>query len=115
MSSYACVELPTQIDKIAEHVEAFQHLYSRGKTPVSYVVSQDSRLTFRSTIVMLFHGATDLETGKTKMIEALTVNAMSTIALLMAIEIMYPLKRWIHVFLDNAKYLALLQKTKAAT
>lgn len=50
------------------------------------------------------HGAIDLETGNTRMIEALTVNAMSTIALLMAIEIMYPLKRWIHVFLDNAKY-----------
>lgn len=50
------------------------------------------------------HGAIDLETGKTKMIEVLTVNALSTIALLMAIEIMYPLKRWIHVFLDNAKY-----------
>lgn len=50
------------------------------------------------------HGAIDLETGKTKMIEVLTVNAMSTIALLMAIEILYPFKRWIHVFLDNAKY-----------
>jgi transposase len=50
------------------------------------------------------HGALDLETGKTKMIEVLTVDAASTIALLMAIEIMYPLKRWIHVFLDNARY-----------
>ena len=50
------------------------------------------------------HGAIDLETGKTKMIEVLTVDAASTIALLMAIESMYPLKRWIHVFLDNARY-----------
>jgi len=25
---YACVELPAQIDKIAAHVEAFQHLYN---------------------------------------------------------------------------------------
>ena len=50
------------------------------------------------------HGAIDLETGKTKMIDVLTINAMSTIALLMAIELMYPLKRWIHVFLDNARY-----------
>jgi transposase len=50
------------------------------------------------------HGAIDLETGKTKMIEVLTVNALSTIALLLAIETMYPLKRWIHVFLDNARY-----------
>jgi transposase len=50
------------------------------------------------------HGAIDLETGKTKMLEVLTVNAASTIALLTAIMIMFPLKRWIHVFLDNAKY-----------
>jgi transposase len=50
------------------------------------------------------HGAIDLETGKTKMIEVLTVDALSTIALLLAIETMYPLKRWIHVFLDNARY-----------
>ncbi len=42
---YACVELPTQIDKIAEHVEAFQHLYNyhrphgalAGKTPAEYL------------------------------------------------------------------------------
>jgi len=50
------------------------------------------------------HGAIDLETGQTRMIEALTVNAVSTIALLSAIEAMYPKKRKIHVFVDNAKY-----------
>jgi transposase len=50
------------------------------------------------------HGAIDLETGKTRMLEVLTVDALSTIALLIAIELMFPLKRWIHVFLDNAKY-----------
>ena len=50
------------------------------------------------------HGAIDLETGKTRMIEVLTVDAVSTIALLMAIALMYPSKKLIHVFLDNAKY-----------
>ena len=50
------------------------------------------------------HGAIDLETGNTRMIEVLTVDALSTIALLMAIVSMYPDKRLIHVFLDNAKY-----------
>jgi transposase len=50
------------------------------------------------------HGAIDLETGKTKMLEVLTVNAESTIALLTAIMLMFPTKKWIHVFLDNAKY-----------
>src|SRR5918993_1862217 len=50
------------------------------------------------------HGAIDLETGRTRMIEVLTVNAMSTIALLIAIEALYPAMRIIHVFLDNARY-----------
>jgi len=38
------------------------------------------------------------------MIEVLTVNALSTIALLVAIEALYPAMRIIHVFLDNARY-----------
>lgn len=50
------------------------------------------------------HGAIDLETGKTKMIDVVTVDAQSTIALLLAIELMYPAMRLIHVFLDNARY-----------
>jgi transposase len=53
---------------------------------------------------MNIHGAIDLETGKTKMLEVATVNAVSTIMLLMAIEAMYPGKAMIHVFLDNARY-----------
>ena len=36
------------------------------------------------------HGAIDLETGQTRMIEAATVNAISMIMLLRAIEAMYP-------------------------
>ena len=50
------------------------------------------------------HGAINLETGTTRMLEVVTVNALSTIMLLMAIETMYPGKRLIHVFLDNARY-----------
>lgn len=50
------------------------------------------------------HGAIDLETGKTRMVEVLTVNAESTIDLLSGIEKMYPDKHRIHVFLDNARY-----------
>src|SRR5438132_10223188 len=50
------------------------------------------------------HGAIDLETGATRMIEATTIDALSSIALLMAIALMYPTKRLIHVFLDNARY-----------
>ena len=50
------------------------------------------------------HGAIDLETGQTIIKDVLTVNALSTIMLLMAIEAMYPGMRWIHIFLDNARY-----------
>jgi len=50
------------------------------------------------------HGAIDLETGQTRMREVLTVDAMSTIALLISIEALYPAMRLIHVFVDNARY-----------
>jgi transposase len=50
------------------------------------------------------HGALDLETGKTAMIEVVSVDAVSTITLLKAIEAKYPLTAVIHVFLDNARY-----------
>jgi hypothetical protein len=50
------------------------------------------------------HGAVDLETGQTIMKDVLSVDALSTILLLTAIETMYPGMRLIHVFLDNARY-----------
>ncbi len=50
------------------------------------------------------HGAIDLETGHTRMIEAETIDAASTIRLLEALETLYPLLAAIHVFLDNARY-----------
>jgi transposase len=50
------------------------------------------------------HGAIDLETGQTRMIEALTIDAASTIKLLESIEALYPMLALIHVFLDNARY-----------
>ena len=50
------------------------------------------------------HGAIDLETGQTVMKDVLTVDAISTIMLLMAIEARYPGMRFVHVLLDNARY-----------
>lgn len=50
------------------------------------------------------HGAVNLETGTTQMVEVLTVDAKSTILLLMAILAAYPSMRMIHVFLDQARY-----------
>jgi transposase len=68
---------------------------------------KDTRIAFEGTSGrqrLNIHGAVDLETGSTRMIEAITIDATSTIALLMAIVSMYPTKRLIHVFLDNARY-----------
>jgi transposase len=50
------------------------------------------------------HGAIDLESGQTRMIDVQTVDAASTITLLEALEALYPLMMLIHVFLDNARY-----------
>ena len=50
------------------------------------------------------HGAIDLETGRTCMLETASVDALSTIRLLIAISAAYPGKRRIHVLLDNARY-----------
>jgi len=50
------------------------------------------------------HGAIDLETGRTRMLEVETVDAVSTIKLMIALLTMYPRKRVIHLFLDNARY-----------
>ena len=49
-------------------------------------------------------GAIGLETGLSRMIEAETVDAASTIQLLESIEALYPTLVLIHVFLDNARY-----------
>lgn len=50
------------------------------------------------------HGALDLETGKTAMVEVQSVDAVSTIMLLEAVEAKYPRMAALHVFLDNARY-----------
>jgi hypothetical protein len=50
------------------------------------------------------HGAVNLETGQTRMIEAETIDAASTIKPLASLEALYPMLAAIHVFLDNARY-----------
>lgn len=50
------------------------------------------------------HGAINLETGQTRMIEVETVDAASTIRLLRSVEAQYPTLACIHVYLDNARY-----------
>jgi transposase len=75
--------------------------------PVGCWAPKDTKLAVDQTSGrrrMNIHGAIDLETGQTRIREVLTVDAMSTIALLMSIEALYPGMRLIHVFLDNARY-----------
>ena len=50
------------------------------------------------------HGAIDLETGQTRIMDVQTVDAASTIALFEALERSNSTMSRIHVFLDNARY-----------
>jgi transposase len=50
------------------------------------------------------HGAIDLETGATRIIEVETVDAKSSIALFSSLEMAFPTMTKIHVYLDNARY-----------
>lgn len=53
---------------------------------------------------MNIHGAIDLETGQTQILDVETVDAQSTLQLLASIEATYPTMARIHLFLDNARY-----------
>lgn len=78
-----------------------------GARPVGCWAPKDIRIAIDQTSGrrrLNLHGAIDLETGMTRILEVPTVDAMSTIALLRSIENQYPAKRRVHVFLDNARY-----------
>ena len=75
--------------------------------PAGCWVEKETRVAIEQTSGrqrLNIHGALDLETGKTRMIEVETVDAASTIALFSALENQYTDKKTIHVFLDNARY-----------
>jgi transposase len=80
---------------------------THGARPVGCWAPKETKVALDQTSGrdrLNLHGALDLETGRTRMIEVVTVDALSTIALLVAIEALYPARRIIHVFLDNARY-----------
>ena len=80
---------------------------THGARPVGCWAPKETKVALDQTSGrerLNIHGAIDLETGETRMLEVLTVDALSTIALLAAIEALYPAMRLIHVFLDNARY-----------
>jgi transposase len=68
----------------------------RGQKPVIEQTTGRQRLNI--------HGAIDLETGQTRMIEAESIDAASTIRLLESIERLYSTHAAIHLFVDNARY-----------
>ena len=80
---------------------------THGVRPVGCWAPKEVKLAVEQTSGrdrLNIHGAVNIETGQTRMIDVLTVDAVSTIALLFSIEAMYPAMRSIHVFLDNARY-----------
>jgi len=80
---------------------------THGARPVGCWAPKDIRVAVDQTSGrerLNIHGAIDLETGRTCMLDVVTVDAMTTIALLTMIEALYPAMRLIHVFLDNARY-----------
>jgi transposase len=75
--------------------------------PVGCWAPKEDRLAIEQTSGrerLNIHGAVNLETGQTRMIEAETIDAASTIKLLASLEALYPLLAAIHVYLDNARY-----------
>jgi transposase len=78
-----------------------------GATPVGCWAPRETRLAVPQTTrrqTANIHGALDLETGQTMMVESLSVDAASTIRLLDMIQATYRHKQVIHVFVDNARY-----------
>lgn len=80
---------------------------THGARPVGCWAPKETKVAIDQTSGrerLNIHGAIDLESGRTCMIDVVTVDAMTTIALLTMIEALYPAMRIIHVFLDNARY-----------
>jgi transposase len=93
-------------DKRAAFIKAYEDLLNQVR-PVGCRAPTDKPIAIEQTSGrqrLNVHGAIDPETGKTRMLDVVTVNAVSTIMPLMTIEAMYPGKRMIHLFLDNARY-----------
>lgn len=79
---------------------------THGAQPVGCWAPKDMALAVEQTTGrdrLNIQGAVDLETGQTQIHLVDSVNAMSTIALLYAIERLFPAMRRIHVFVDNAR------------
>ena len=92
-------------DEVVVFVDAVHPTYAAR--PVGCWAPKEQHLAIEQTSGrerINIHGAIDLESGQTRMLEVETVDAMSTIRLLESLESNYPLMARIHVYLDNARY-----------
>ena len=92
-------------DEVAMFVDAVHPTHAAR--PVGCWAPKEQKLAIEQTSGrerINIHGAIDLESGQTRMVEAESIDAQSTIRLLEALEALYPLMVCIHVFLDNASY-----------
>ncbi|CAK0779879.1 hypothetical protein CCP2SC5_990006 [Azospirillaceae bacterium] len=105
IESYQELQKTLQDNEVVMFVDAVHPTHKAR--PVGCWAPKESKIAIDQTSGrerLHIHGAVNLETGKTKMIDVTTVDAQSTISLLLAIELMYPAVILIHVFLDNARY-----------
>jgi transposase len=70
--------------------------FLRGSRPAITATSGRKRINI--------HGVLNLETFQFQFVEAEKINAQTTRQLLQKLEVTYPSRRIIHVFLDNARY-----------
>ena len=92
-------------DEVAMFVDAVHPTHAAR--PVGCWAPKEQKLAIEQTSGrerINIHGAIDLESGQTRMVEAESIDAKSTIRLLEALEALYPFMVCIHVFLDNASY-----------
>ena len=100
-----------QYEDLQKHMQADEVVFfadavhpTHAVRPVGCWAPKDTKVAVAQTSGrqrLNIDGAIDLETGKTRMLEVATVDTISTIMLMMAIEAMYPGKRLIHLFLDR--------------
>ncbi|MGB7044773.1 MAG: transposase [Methylocella sp.] len=77
----------------------------RGLPAAGRRAKRSSRSSKRAGVsASTFTAQSIFKTGQTRMIEAMTIDAASTIKLLESIEVLHPMLVLIHVFLDNARY-----------
>ena len=103
IGSYAALLKTLPDDERDVHRRGASHPWGTAGGLLGTQRGQGSRSRWIRPARLNIHGAIDLETGRTRMIEVLTVDAVSTIALLVAIEALYPAMQIIPMFLDNAR------------